>query len=68
MAVTYPEIRRQAANVVQATPGRVIAYSGNPATKAAIEAEGIGVDTFQGRDLWAWHGGPHCLTQPLSRS
>ena len=68
MATTYPEIRRQAANVVQAVPGRVIAYSGNPATKAAIEADGIAVDTFPGRDLWAWHGGPHCLTQPLNRS
>lgn len=68
MAVTYPELRRQAANVVQATPGRVIAYAGNPATKAAIEADGITVDTFAGRELWAWHGGPHCLTQPLMRS
>ncbi|ANY21190.1 Arginine deiminase [Tsuneonella dongtanensis] len=68
MAVAYPELRRQAANVVQATPGRVIAYAGNPATKAAIEAEGFAVDTFPGRDLWAWHGGPHCLTQPLRRS
>lgn len=68
MAVTYPELRRQAANVVQAVPGRVIAYAGNPATKAAIEADGIEIDTFAGRDLWAWHGGPHCLTQPLRRS
>jgi arginine deiminase len=68
MAVSYPELRRQAANVVQATPGRVIAYAGNPATKAAIEAEGIAVDTFAARELWAWHGGPHCLTQPLLRS
>lgn len=68
MAVTYPELRRQAANVVQAVPGRVIAYGGNPATRAALEAAGIGVDTFGARDLWAWHGGPHCLTQPLRRS
>lgn len=68
MSVTYPEIRRQAANVVQAVPGRVIAYEGNPATKAALEAAGLAVDTFAGRELWAWHGGPHCLTQPLRRS
>lgn len=68
MEVAYPELRRQAANVVQATPGRVIAYAGNPATKAALEADGIAVDTFEGRELWAWHGGPHCLTQPLERS
>ena len=67
MEVTYPEHRRQATNIVQAAPGRVIAYAGAPATKAALEADGIAVDTFEGRELWAWHGGPHCLTQPLER-
>lgn len=68
MSVTYPEQRRQASNVVQALPGRVIAYEGNPATTAALEADGVMVDTFPGRELWNWHGGPHCLTQPLVRS
>ena len=68
MSVTYPEQRRQASNVVQARPGRVIAYDGNPATIAALESDGVGVDAFHGRELWNWHGGPHCLTQPLLRS
>lgn len=68
MRVTYPEQRRQASNVVQAVPGRVIAYDGNPATIAALREDGIMVDTFPGRELWNWHGGPHCLTQPLLRS
>ncbi len=68
MSVTYPEQRRQATNVVQATPGRVIAYAGNPYTKKALEEDGIAVDTFEARDLWYWHGGPHCLTQPLRRA
>ncbi len=67
MTVTYPEQRRQATNVVQAVPGRVIAYAGNPATQAALEADGVAVDLFDARDLWFWHGGPHCLTQPLER-
>jgi arginine deiminase len=67
MSTAYPELRRQASNIVQARPGRVIAYAGNPATKAALEADGIAVDTFAARELWAWHGGPHCLTQPLER-
>jgi arginine deiminase len=67
MSVTYPELRRQGCNVVQARPGRVIAYAGNARTQAALEADGIGVDTFEARELWAWHGGPHCLTQPLER-
>lgn len=68
MSVVYPEQRRQATNVVQAVPGRVIAYAGNPATKQALEADGVKVDTFKARELWAWHGGPHCLTQPLLRT
>ncbi len=68
MSVTYPEQRRQASNVVQAVPGRVIAYDGNPATIAALAADGLAVDVFPGRELWNWHGGPHCLTQPLLRS
>lgn len=68
MEVVHPELRRQAANVVQATPGRVIAYAGNPATKAALERDGLAVDTFEARELWAGHGGPHCLTQPLERA
>lgn len=67
MEVAYPELRRQAANVVQAAPGRVIAYAGNPATRAALEADGLAVDGFAARELWANHGGPHCLTQPLER-
>jgi arginine deiminase len=68
MSVVHPELHRQAANVVQAVPGRVIAYAGNPRTKAALEADGIAVDSFEARELWAWSGGPHCLTQPLERS
>lgn len=68
LGTVHPELRRQAANVVQALPGRVIAYAGNPATRAALEADGVSVDTFVARELWAWHGGPHCLTQPLERS
>lgn len=68
MRTTYPEQRRQASNVVQATPGRVIAFDGNPATTNALRADGVEVDAFHARDLWHWHGGPHCLTQPLKRS
>ena len=63
LGTVHPELRRQAANVVQARPG----YAGNSATKAALEGDGIAVDTFGARELWAWHGGPHCLTQPLER-
>ena len=67
MDVTYREHRRQATNVVQVKPGRVLQYAGVPATKAALQKDGITVDSFEARDLWPWHGGPHCLTQPLER-
>ena len=64
---TLGELRRQAPNVVATAPGKVIAYSGNPLTRAALEQDGIDVQTFEARELWAGHGGPHCLTMPLQR-
>ena len=67
MTVTYQELRRQAANTAQIIPRRTISFSGAPFTKAALEADGIEVDVVGGRELWAWHGGPHCLIQPLQR-
>ncbi|WP_045215123.1 arginine deiminase family protein [Desulfonatronovibrio magnus] len=64
---TLGELRRQAANVVATAPGKVIAYNGTPLTRAALEQDGIEVQTFEARELWAGHGGPHCLTMPLQR-
>lgn len=68
MGVTLGELRRQASNVVATGPGAVIAYEGAPRTKAALERDGVSVATFEARDLWANHGGPHCLTMPLARA
>ncbi|TVQ08118.1 MAG: hypothetical protein EA364_15845 [Balneolaceae bacterium] len=64
---TMGELRRQAANVIATSPGEVIAYEGSPLTRASLEAAGISVRTFGARELWANHGGPHCLTMPLVR-
>lgn len=64
---TLGELRRQASNVVATAPGRVIAYDGSPKTKAALERDGVTVSVFEARELWAGHGGPHCLTMPLRR-
>ncbi|TRO96496.1 hypothetical protein FKB34_03390 [Glycocaulis profundi] len=67
MRDTLGELRRQASNVVATAPGAVIAYDGSPLTRAALERDGVSVATFEARDLWANHGGPHCLTMPLRR-
>lgn len=67
MAETLGEQRRQASNVVATAPGEVIAYAGAPRTRAALERDGVRVSSFEARDLWAAHGGPHCLTMPLER-
>lgn len=67
MNVSLGELRRQASNVVATAPGEVLAYAGSPQTRAALEQGGITVTTFGARELWAHHGGPHCLTMPLRR-
>lgn len=67
MNVSLGELRRQASNVVATAPGDVLAYAGSPQTRAALERDGIAVTTFGARELWAHHGGPHCLTMPLRR-
>jgi arginine deiminase len=61
------EHQKQASNLVATSPGHVLAYDGAPCTRAALEACGAKVQTFDGRDLWPWLGGPHCLTLPLER-
>lgn len=65
--VVLAEHDTQASNLVATAPGRVLAYAGAPRTHAALQARGVGVQTFDGRDLWPWWGGPHCLTLPLER-
>jgi len=65
--VVLAEHDRQASNLVATAPGRVLAYADAPRTHAALQARGVDVQTFDGRDLWPWWGGPHCLTLPLER-
>lgn len=68
MRHTLRELRSQAANVVTTAPGQVIAYSGNPLTQSALEADGIRVASFATTELVRGNGGPHCLTMPIARS
>jgi arginine deiminase len=65
--VVMVEHEKQAANVVAASPGRILAYDGAPRTHADLRAGGVKVDTFAARELWPGNGGPHCLTLPLER-
>jgi len=55
-------------NVLPVTPNHVIMVSGFPDTKAAMEAHGCTVETFEADALCiACEGGPTCLTRPILR-
>ena len=42
--------------------------TGNPVTKARLEAEGVEVWTYDGSEIsLKGGGGPTCLTRPLAR-
>ncbi|OQM76322.1 dimethylarginine dimethylaminohydrolase family protein [Manganibacter manganicus] len=55
-------------NVLPTSPHQVIAVAGFPKTKAAMEAAGCTVQTFEADALCiACEGGPTCLTRPILR-
>jgi N-dimethylarginine dimethylaminohydrolase len=55
-------------NVLPTAPREVIAVAGFPKTKAAMEAAGCRVKTFEADALCiACEGGPTCLTRPVLR-
>ena len=56
-------------NVLPTAPREVIAVAGFPGTKAAMEAAGCTVATFEADALCiACEGGPTCLTRPVLRA
>jgi N-dimethylarginine dimethylaminohydrolase len=56
-------------NVLPTQPSRLIAVGGFPETRAAMEAAGCTVETFEADALCiACEGGPTCLTRPVWRS
>ncbi len=56
-------------NVLPTAPREVIAVAGFPKTKAAMEAAGCEVKTFEADALCiACEGGPTCLTRPVLRA
>ena len=55
-------------NVLPTSPKKVIMVAGFPQTRAAMEAEGCEVETFEADALCiACEGGPTCLTRPVLR-
>lgn len=55
-------------NVLALAPGVCLMVEGNPVTRSRLEAAGVEVIEFQGREICLkGSGGPTCLTRPLLR-
>jgi len=55
-------------NVLATAPRRAVMLSGNPSTRARMEAAGVEVQVFGGGEIsLKGGGGPTCLTRPLVR-
>lgn len=68
VAVPEEEFASMGCNVLAVAPRRCIMLAGNPRTRAALEAEGVAVRTYEGREIsLKGAGGPTCLTRPVLR-
>ncbi len=56
-----------AANTLALRPGCVVTYAHNARTNEALAAAGVEILTVPGEELSHGHGGPRCLTCPISR-
>jgi N-dimethylarginine dimethylaminohydrolase len=62
------EYGTMACNVLTVAPRRCVMLSGNPRTRALLEAAGVEVHEYEGREIsWKGAGGPTCLTRPVVR-
>src|SRR5262249_980195 len=67
--VADEEFETLGCNVLAVSPRNVIMVSGNPITRARLEAAGCTVSEFDGSEICLpGAGGPTCLTRPLLRS
>jgi dimethylargininase len=56
-------------NVLALAPRVALALAGNPVTRARLEAAGVELHVYEGRELsLKGDGGPTCLTMPLLRA
>lgn len=63
------EFDSQGCNVLAVAPRVAVALEGNPETRRRMEAAGVEVHAFVGREIsLKGCGGPTCLTRPLHRS
>ncbi|HUA42153.1 MAG TPA: arginine deiminase family protein [Streptosporangiaceae bacterium] len=69
VAVPPAEYETMACNVLAVRPGVVVMLTGNPQTRAALEAEGCEVRVYEGSEIsLKGDGGPTCLTAPILRA
>ena len=62
------EFETMGANVLAIGPRRCVMVKGNPITRSRLEAAGVEVFEYEGREISIkGGGGPTCLTRPLSR-
>ena len=61
------EFETMGPNVLALAPDLAVAVEGNPETQRRLEAAGVQVLTYRGRELSKGDGGPTCLTFPLTR-
>ncbi len=67
--VPAAEYATMACNVLPVRPGVLVMLSGNPQTRAALQARGCEVHTYDGSDISVkGDGGPTCLTAPILRA
>jgi N-dimethylarginine dimethylaminohydrolase len=63
------EYDSQGPNVLALGPRIALALDGNPETRRRMEAAGVEVRTYTGREISRkGDGGPTCLTRPLERT
>jgi dimethylargininase len=66
--VPAEEFESMGPNVLALGPRKALAIEGNPETRRRLEAAGVEVRTYAGREISRkGDGGPTCLTKPLSR-
>jgi dimethylargininase len=67
--VAEEELDTLGCNVLALAPRVALALAGNPETRRRMEAAGVDVRTYEGRELsLKGDGGPTCLTRPLERA
>ncbi len=68
LALLEEEYGTLGCNILAVAPRKCVMLSGNPRTRAVLEAEGVEVWTYEGAEIsLKGEGGPTCLTRPLLR-